>query len=64
MHYTLIISNISAILLNSILLFMIYLSQNLAFAFIIFYLTTIVLIENKRIRIKLKIYKISDKMLQ
>ena len=63
-QFTLIISNITTIILNSILLFMIYLSQNLALAFILFYLTIIVIIENKRIKMKLKMYKILDKILQ
>ena len=59
--YILKISNISLFFLDLILLIEILMSKNLAFIFIIIYLTTIVLIENKNLKMKYKIYVILEK---
>lgn len=61
LQYTLIITNIMAIILNSILLIAIYITRNIAFLFIIIYLIAIVIIESQNIKMKLKIYKILEK---
>lgn len=57
----LIISNITLTLLDIILIMEIYISKNIGFIFIIIYLTTIVVIENKNMKTKYKIYGILEK---
>lgn len=61
LQYTLIISNIVAVCLNFILINAIYVTKNIAFLLIIFYLTMILIIENKNMKIKIKMYSILEK---